>query len=183
MSEKKLNENVLDLPKGPFMSRKTYEGKKDFDKYYLDVEEKIVFKDTGEVDLETGDKLGVSESKLVIKKIDIQERLNAEAKTVGVDAYVKALALQGEDISSYATEVGDKVQDFSNMPETLAETLTMGDKAKEAFAKLDPALKGNHTTLEGFLNSLTQESIDNFIKGRVAALVPEKEKAEESENK
>ena len=182
MSEKKLNEIVLDLPKGPFMSRKTYEGKEDFDKYYLDVAEKSVFKETGELDPDTGEKLGVVETKLVVKKIDIQERLNAEAETVGIDAYVKALALQGEDIATHSTEVSDKVQDFSNMPDNLADTLLIGDKAKEAFAKLDSALKGKHTTIEGFLNSLTQENIDNFIKGRVAALVPQP-KAEESENK
>lgn len=171
MSEKK---QVVNVCKGPFGTLKNYEGQKDFDKYYLDVTEKEVFKDSGEKD-EEGNSLGVVEKKLIVKKIDIQEMLNSQADSVGVEAYMRALALQGDNISDYNTLVDDKVQDFSQMPETLAEVMTAGDKAKAAFANLDPALKGNHTTIEGFLNDLTQEKIDAFIKGRVEALTPKKE--------
>lgn len=144
----------------------------DFDKYYYDISEKEVFVESGEVDPDTGDRLGVSEKKYIAKKIDIVEFLNSQADSVGVDSYIQALALQGDSIDNYGTQVNDEVADFSKMPDTLAEVLTSADDAKRAFAEMDPALKGSHTTIEGFLNSLTQESIDAYIKSRVEALVP-----------
>lgn len=171
MSEEKKN-TLKQVCKGPFGTYKTYEGKKDFDKYYYDVKEVEVFKATGQVD-EEGNELGTAEKKLIIKKIDIQEFIDQDADSVGVEAYMRALALQGDSIEDFHTEVDkEKVQDFSLMPDNLADTLAIGDEAKKAFANLDPALKGNHTTVEGFLNSLTQENIDAYIKGRVEALTP-----------
>lgn len=172
MSEAKVIETKQkSICKGPFGTYKTFEGKKDFDKYYLEVSEKEVFKDSGEKD-EEGNRLGISEKKLIIKKIDIHEFLESQRDTVGVESYMRSLALQGENIDDYHTVVDDKIQDFSQMPDNLADVMTAGDKAKAAFAKLDPALKGSHTTIEGFLNGLTQETIDSYIKGRVEALTP-----------
>lgn len=171
MSEEKKN-TLKQVCKGPFGTYKTYDGQKDFDKYYFDVKEVEVFKATGQVD-EDGNELGAAEKKLIVKKIDIQEFVNQDADSVGVEAYMRALALQGDSIEDYHTEVDkEKVQDFSQMPDNLADTLAIGDKAREKFAQLDPALKGNHSTLEGFLNSLTKESIDSYIIGRVEALTP-----------
>lgn len=167
MTETKLKS----ICKGPFGTYKTYEGKDDFDKYYLEVSEKEVFKDTGEKD-EEGNSLGISEKKLIIKKIDIHDFLESQRDTVGVESYMRSLALQGEDFDTFHTVVNENVQDFSEMPDSLADVLTAGDKAKAAFAQLDPALKGSHTTIEGFLNGLTQETIDSYIKGRVEALTP-----------
>ena len=167
MSEEKKNKSQV--CKGPFGARITYEGQKDFDKYYYDVTEKEVFKDTGEKD-EDGNALGTIEKKLIVKKIDIQEYLNSQADTVGVEAYMKALALQGASI--------DEVDDFSEMPEDLAGVMLAGEKAKAAFAQLDPVLKGDHTTPEGFLNSLTQEKLDSYIQAKIEALMPAQKKEE-----
>lgn len=159
-------------PNSPFLTRKTYLGRDDFDKYYLDVSEKEVFKASGEVDPETGEALGTIEKKLIVKKRDIHEFLEAQRDSVGVDSYIRSLALQGDDISTFSTSVDDNVNDFSQFPETLSDVLQAGDAAKAAFDALDPALKGNHTTVEGFLNSLSQEAIDAYITGRVEALMP-----------
>lgn len=163
------------LPNGPFGTRKTYEGKNDFDKYYLEVTEKEVFKESGEVDPDTKDKLGTIEKKLIVKKVKIAEFLDAQAETVGIAAYVRQLAVQGVDVNECSTNVDDKVQDFSMMPDNLADTLMVGDKAKEAFANMDPALKGKHTTIEGFLNSLSPEMLQDYIKSRI----PQPEKSPE----
>ena len=165
--------------KGPFGCFKDFEGQKDFDKYYYDISEKEVFKATGEKDPETGDPLGTVEKKFIVKKIDIQEALNAEAEMVGVEAYMKALVLQGDSIDNYATIVGDGIDDYSQLPDTLAEVLTAGDKAREVFENMDPALKGGHTTIEGFLNSLSQESVDNYIKSRIEVLTGSDKKGDE----
>lgn len=159
----------------PFITRTEAPAIGDFDKYYYDITEKEVFKETGEVDPDTGEKLGVVEKKFLVKKIDIVEHLNSQRDMVGVDNYCKALALQGDSIDNYATNIdSEKVMDFSEMPDTLADVLTAGDRAKAAFEQMDPALKGSHTTIEGFLNSLSQETLDNYIKSRVEALYPSK---------
>lgn len=173
MSEKN---NKLNVCKGPFGTHIDYEGQKDFDKYYFDVTEKEVFKPSGEKDADTGEQLGVVEKKLIVKKIDIAEMLKSQLDSVGVESYMRALALQGDSIENYHTVVDEnKIQDFSQMPEDLAGVMTAGDKAKEAFANLDPALKGDHTTIEGFLNGLTQDKIDAYINSRIEALTPKVE--------
>lgn len=158
----------------PFITRIDAPTQSDFDKYYFDIKEKDVFKKVS-VDAD-GEELGVIEKKFIVKKIDINEYLESQRDSVGVEAYMKALAIQGDSIENYNTVIDkDKVVDFSQMPDTLAEVLTAGDKAKEAFANMDPALKGNHTTIEGFLNSLSKDVIDAYIKGKVDAALPKQE--------
>lgn len=159
------------LSVGPFGVRINAPAKSDFDKYYLEIEYKDVFKKTG-VDAD-GDETGVIEQKQIIKKIDIAELINSQADSVGVEAYMRALMVQGVDINELNTSVGEGVDDFTQCPDNLADTMLLGDKAKAAFDALDPALKGNHTTIEGFLGSLTQDTIDAYIKARIAAVVPE----------
>ena len=160
--------------KNPFVARVNCSKQDNFDKFYIDREVITVFKSTGQKD-EEGNDLGVAVQKIVDKKVDIQELLESQRDTVGVASYVKALALQGENIDDFNTVVNDDIVDVSQMPDSLAGVMLAGDKAKEAFANMDPALKGNHTTIEGFLNSLSQETIDNYIKGRLEALTPKNE--------
>lgn len=161
MSKEKL---VVDTH-SPFMARQSYEGQKKFDKYYIDREVKEVFVKTG-VD-SSGDEVGVIKRKVVDKKIDIQEYLDSQKDSVGVESYIRSLGVQGIDINECNTAVGDEINDFSECPDTLAETLALGDKAKKAFEQLDPDLRGNHTTLEGFLNSLDKETIEKFYKKKL----------------
>lgn len=158
----------------PFITRKELSTKGDFDQYYQDISYKEIYRKVG-VDSD-GEEYGVIEVKPIVKKKSIKELLEVEAQGVGVEAYMRALTAQGESLEDYNTVVDqEKVVDYSQMPDTLAEVLTAGDRAKEAFAKLDPALKGSHTTIEGFLNSLTSESIDSYIKGKIDAILPKQE--------
>lgn len=158
----------------PFTVRVNCSKQGNFDKYYIDREVITVFKSTGQKD-EEGNDLGVAVQKVVDKKVDIQELLESQRDTVGVESYINALRLQGENIDDFNTQINDKVVDVSEMPDNLAGVMLAGDKAKAAFEAMDPALKGNHTTIEGFLNSLSQEAIDSYIKGRIEALAPKKE--------
>ena len=161
--------------KNPFVARVNCSKHGDFDKYYIDRQVITVFKSTGQKD-EDGNDLGVAEQKVIDKKVDIQELLESQRDSVGVESYIKALTLQGENIDDYNTVIdSEKVNDFSEMPDSLAEVMLAGDRAKQAFANMDPALKGNHTTIEGFLNSLTKDSVDSYIKGRIEALTPKKD--------
>lgn len=155
----------------PFIDRKELSKSGNFDEFYEDISYKEVYRKVG-IDAE-GEEYGVIEIKPVVKKKSIKELLEVEARSVGVEAYMRALAIQGDSIDNYNTVINeDKVIDYSQMPDTLADVLTAGDRAKEAFANLDPALKGSHTTIEGFLNSLTQESVDAYIKGKIDAIFP-----------
>lgn len=175
MSEKKNQEHKCC---NIFLARINAPKKSDFDKFYIDRDVKEIFKSTGQKD-ENGNELGVAVQKIVDKKIDIQELLESQRDTVGVEAYVKALSLQGENINDYSTVVDqEKVQDFSEMPDTLADAMMLGDNAKRAFENMDPALKGNHTTIEGFLNSLTKENVEAYIKGVIEAQMPKKVEGE-----
>lgn len=157
----------------PFITRIDAPKKSDFDKYYFDIEYKDIYRKAG-IDKD-GEEFGVIETKAIVKKRDIFEYINSQADTVGVAAYMRALAVQGDSLDNYTTVIDkEKVNDYSELPETLADVMTAGDKAKEAFAKLDPALKGSHTTIEGFLNSLSKDTIDAYIKGKVEAVFPTK---------
>lgn len=161
--------------KNPFVARVSCSKQSNFDKYYIDRQIITVFKATGQKD-DDGCELGVAEQKVIDKKIDVDEFIESQRDSVGVEAYIRALTNQGENIDDYNTVVDpENINDFSEMPDSLAEVMLAGDRAKAAFANMDPALKGGHTTIEGFLNSLSQDSIDAYIKGRIEALTPKKE--------
>ena len=170
MSEKTVKKPELSV--GPFGVRINAPAQGNFDKYYYEYEYKEVFKDSGVVD-ENGDRLGVVETKVIEKKIDIAELINSQADSVGVEAYMKALMVQGVDPAECNTVVSEEINDFSQCPDNLADTMLLGDKAKAAFESLDPALKGNHTTIEGFLNSLDKETLEKYYKSKLAAAAPE----------
>lgn len=158
-NKKEVKKLVVDIH-SPFTAFQSFEGKKGFDKYYIDRSVKETFVKTG-VD-ESGDELGVVKLKVIDKKIDIDEFLQSQADSVGVESYIRALGVQGVDINDCSTVIDEKINDFSQCPDTLADTLMLGDKAREAFSNLDPELKGNHTTLEGFLSSLDPETLKKF---------------------
>lgn len=169
MSETVKSKKVPSL--SPFIRRVECSKHDEFDKYYDDIEYKEVYRKAG-IDAQ-GEEYGVIEVKAIVRKKDIAEYINSQADTVGVEAYIRALAVQGDSIENYNTVVDEeKVTDYSQMPDSLADVMTSGDKAKEAFDKLDPALKDGHTTIEGFLGSLTQEKLDAYIKGKVDAYLP-----------
>ena len=163
--------------KSPFKARFNASKQCNFDKFYIDRTVKTIFKSTGQKD-EDGNDLGVCVEIVVDKPVDIEELLESQRDSVGIDAYIRALSLQGESINDFSTVVSDKVDDYSNLPDTLAEVMTAGDKAKRAFAEMDPALKGEHTTIEGFLNSLTKDTIDKYIAGKLEALNPVKKEGD-----
>lgn len=171
-NKKEVKKLVVDTH-SPFTARQSYEGQKDFDKYYIDREVKETFVKTG-VD-ESGDELGIIKLKIIDKKIDIDEFLQSQADSVGVESYIKALGVQGVSINDCSTVVVDKINDFSQCPDTLADTLMLGDKAREAFANLDPELKGGHTTLEGFLGSLSAETLKKFYDKKLGVVDTPKE--------
>ena len=100
------------LKVSPFITRIDAPKKSDFDKYYIDCVYKDIYRKVG-IDAD-GEEYGVLEVKAVEKKRDIAEYINSQADTVGVESYMKALAIQGVSGDDFFTNVDlDKVQDFT----------------------------------------------------------------------
>lgn len=158
----------------PFITRINAPKMSDFDKYYLDISYKDIYRKAG-IDSD-GEEYGVLEIKPIVKKKDIVDFLNSQVDSVGVESYMRALAIQGVSGDDFFTNVDlNKVQDFTDAPDNKFDGALYGKKAVELFNNLDPVLKGNHTTIEGFLNSLSKDTIDAYIKGKVEAAFPKKE--------
>lgn len=129
---------------------------KDFDKYYVERTIKQVVKKTGDGE----DDFIIIEKEIENKK-DIAEVINAQAGDAGIEAYLKPYLMTGEQLP--AVQVSDDVQDFSNMPDNLADAIAVGDAAKKAFSKLDSKLtKG--MSYEDFITSITQKGLEEYFQ-------------------
>ena len=152
MEELKVNGEVCF---GALAARK-FEGQKDFDKYYVDVTIKQVVKKTGE-----GEDDYILIDKEIETKRDIAKVIRAQFADVGIDAYLKNYELSGEPMPEVV--VGDEVQDFTNMPGSLAEAALLGEKSRKLFDSLPSELKGK-MGYEEFISSFTNEMFDAFIE-------------------
>lgn len=162
MEELKVNGEVCF---GPLAARK-FEGQKDFDKYYIDRTVKQVVKKTGE-----GEDDFILVEKVIETKRDISKVINAQAGDVGIEAYLKNYELSGEPIPD--VNVGDEVQDFTNMPDSLAEAILLGEKSRKLYDSLPSELKGK-MGIEEFVSSFTNEMFDAFIEKLFSKKEPEK---------
>lgn len=164
----KLNElGVINF--GPSVAR-SFEGQKDFDKYYIDREIKQVVKKTGE-----GEEDFIVIDKVVEHKRDIEQYINSQAADVGIEAYMRQYEMTGESIPDVV--VGDDIQDFTEMPESLAEAVLLGEKSRKLFDSLPSELKGKMDYNE-FMTSFTNEMFDKFIE-KITPKVEEKKEGNE----
>lgn len=154
---------IKKMPKTPFLSRKTFDGQKDFDKYYIHTVIKQVVKKVG-----LGEEDYVLVDKKQITKDDIAQTINSQNDEAGIDAYLKNLVLQGEELQN--TSVSKNVNDFSKAPEDLAAACDLGHKMVKAFNSLPKELKKD-LSIEEFLNGMTQEAFNNYM----VSLLPKKE--------
>lgn len=150
----KTMENKTDEIVAGFGVRKTYKGQGNWDKYYIDYIVKDVVVKTGD-----GEEDFSIEKKIIESKRDIRQTIQADAQNAGIVAYLKQTALTGEIPNIH---VSDEIQDFSKMPDNLADALKVADKTKEAFNSIDPALRGNSSIVE-FLQSITPEKLKKYI--------------------
>lgn len=159
------------VKKNQFTVLKSFEGQKDFDKYYIDRVIKQVVQKTGD-----GEDDFILVDKVVETKRDIAQVINAQADEVGVDAYLRPYLASGEQIP--AVQVSDNISDFTQFPETLAEVAAVGELARANFNKLDPKLtKGK--SYEEFITSMTQEAFTEYLK----SFIPKKEDSLEGKEK
>ena len=134
-----------------------WEGQKDFDQFYETIEIVDYAVKTGE-----GDQDYVIKKKVLRSYKPIKEVVEADADSVGVYNIIKQVMRTG-DSSLLPVDKGDCNVDFVGAPETLMEVKQMGVDANKAFAGLSKDLtKGQDMT--SFVNNLTQEQFDAFVK-------------------
>lgn len=154
---------------GPLAAR-SFEGQKDFDKYYIDRTIKQVVKKTGD-----GEDDWILVEKEIETKRDISKVINAQAGDVGIEAYLRNYEITGEPMPD--VQVGDDIQDFTSMPSSLAEAALLGEKSRKLFDSLPSELKGK-LGYEEFISSFTQEMFDAFL----AKISPKVEEKKEGNN-
>lgn len=146
----------------PFLSRMdAYPGQTGFETHYKHIQ--IIDK---------VEKVGEGVDDYIIKKVvvedltPIQEVINADANSVGVANIMKMFS-QTQDESLLPRDDGSCHVDLVEAPETLMELKQMGQDAEKKFAALDPELtKG--MDMAAFVNNLTHEQFDAFIKAATA---------------
>lgn len=149
----KENKEVL----GPFLVTKEVEKQKDFDQDYITISivDKVTKIGEGEHDF-------IIEKEVIEERNPIQEVIDVDKDSVGVYNIIKQVMRTG-DTSLLPADDGKCNVDFVGAPETLMEVKQMGVDAAKAYDGLPSELKGE-MDMQSFVNSMTQEQFDAFIK-------------------
>lgn len=157
--------------KAGFAVRKTYEGIKEFDQDYVEIELKKVVQKTGD---------GEDDFILVDKEIKhltpIADKIASQESEVGIESYIAQC--QAEHLNPRVV-VSDEVNDFTNMPEDLASAASLGDAATNLFNKLDPELVGG-LSIDEFLATMTIDKIKEFYATKKSVISKKDEKVEDT---
>lgn len=168
-----MSEKIKKLPQNPFISYEEVPQEKGFDKYYVDYEIRNKVKKTGE-----GDEDYVIEPVIIEHKRLIEEVVNAEVSDVGVEAYLRRLAVSGESLPDVAYSDISKapVVDTTKFPETTGDFVKMTNSARERFSKLPRELTQG-MSYEEFVNADMSKLISSYlnkIKSRTEKVGDEK---------
>lgn len=159
-------------PNCGFACRHTTPGQGNWETSYVDREIKPVVKKTGE-----GEEDYVIINKVVETKRSVKDTIESQADDAGLEAYMKTYEMSGEVPPQVV--VHDGVDDYSQMPESMAEAAAIGEQAQQAFKQLDPELtKG--LSLGEFLGFITNEKVKDFYKSKEEKLKKVEEKVDES---
>lgn len=124
---------------------------------------------------------GDGDDDFIIQKVVVEDRqpidevVQADAESVGVYNIIKQVMRSG-DTSLLPADDGKCQVDLVGAPENLMELKQMGVDAEKAFNGLPKELT-KELDMASFVNSLTQEQFDAFVKGiadRAAGKVEEK---------
>ena len=124
-----------------------------------------------------GDKDFVIVKKVLVTETPIQEVIDADKDSVGVENIIKQVMRTG-DTSLLPVDKGDCKVDLVGAPESLMELKQMGVDAEKAFKGLDPELtKG--MDMAAFVNNMNQEQFDAFIAAVQARVSGKKEEVKD----
>lgn len=167
MAEKKLN--------NPFIGRTdglVFEGQKDFDTEYKEIQIVDKVRKIGE-----GDEDYVIEKVVVESYKPIQEVIDADKDSVGVYNIIKQVLRTGDESLLPIDKGNGELVDLTGAPESLMELKQMGVAAEKAFKGL-PADLVKGMDMQSFVNSMDQTQFDAFIKAVQDRLTPVKKEGE-----
>ena len=173
MAEKIVNkEGVVIKRTNPFKPYKhKVVGLTGFEQDYETIKIVDVVKKTGE-----GEQDYVIQKKVLVEKTNIQDVIDQDKDSVGVENIIKQVLRTG-DTSLLPVDDGKCNIDLVGAPENLMEVKQLGVDAEKAFKGL-PAELVDGMDMTSFVNSMSQEKFDQFIK----AVAARNEKAAEKEN-
>ena len=133
-----------------------WEGLKDFDTEYKSIEIRERVKKTGPKESDY-----ILEKFVQVTKTPIQEVIDADASSVGVNNIIKQVLKTG-DTSLLPVDTGQEV-DFVGAPENLMELKELGKKAEAAFKSLPDDLTEGRD-MASFVNNMSQEKFDAYVE-------------------
>lgn len=148
--------------------------KKEYDKYYYDMEVKKVVKKTGE-----GEEDYVLVDKFIISRRNIEELINAQRGEVGVYNLLDRIAKTGDESLFPAEWKQEGIVDYTQMPKDLMEAVAVANNAENLYAQLPDELKGS--SVEETLANLTDDQIKAYIASVKAKYQTQNEKKGENE--
>lgn len=169
--EKKIEKKIQ--VNSPFVSNNfVFEGQKDFDTEYLGIKIVDFVKKTGE-----GEDDFVVKKKVIYEKTPIQQVIDADKDSVGVENIIKQVLRTG-DTSLLPIDRGDCDVDLVGAPEDLMSLKQMGVDAEAAFASLPEGLVEG-MDMKSFVESMSQEKFDQFMKAVAERATGKEEKVNE----
>ena len=145
----------LNSPFGAFQD--AYSGQTDFDTKYKSIKIVDSVKKTGE-----GENDFVIVKKVIVEMTPIQEVIDADKDSVGVENIIKQVLRTG-DTSLLPIDRGDCNVDLVGAPEDLMSLKQMGVEAEKAFGSLPEELV-NGMDMKSFVGNMSQEKFDAFMK-------------------
>ncbi|QCS36571.1 hypothetical protein [Capybara microvirus Cap3_SP_468] len=130
----------------------------DFDQYYFENEVVKKFVKTG-VDNE-GDDVGYIQEKVIVHKRLIKDVVAQDADSVGVEPYLKMMALSGQSLPDVSFT--DEINDFTQFPEDVGDAMRLGDKANALYASLPEEIRRNYT-LDQFMQSDYEKIVSDYL--------------------
>lgn len=138
-----------------------YPGQKDFDVYYEDIKIIDSVKKVGD-----GEEDYIIQKKVVKSKRKIQDVVDADKDSVGVENIIKQVLRTG-DTSLLPIDDGKCNVDLVGAPEDLMQLKQTAIDAERAFKELPPELTDG-LDMASFVNNMSQEKFDAFIKAMQA---------------
>lgn len=159
----------------PFTSyREPYPGQGGFDKTYKTIKIVDVVKKTGE-----GENDFILQKKVIVDEQLIQDVIDADKDSVGVDNIIKQVLRTG-DTSLLPVDKGDCNVDLVGAPSSLMEVKQLGENASQIFESLPKELVKD-MDMTSFVNSMSQEKFDEFVKALSNRAASQNEKKEGAE--
>lgn len=134
-----------------------WEGQKDFDTEYVSIEIRDRVVKTGE-----GENDYIIEKHVVETRTPIQEVIDADAQSVGVNNIIKQVLRTG-DTSLLPVDTGNCNVDMVGAPENLMELKALGVQAEQKFNAL-PNEVTEGRDMVSFVENMSQEKFDSLMK-------------------